>query len=143
MSTIRRMESRDTAAVGDLLTGEGLPTDDTGGSDAAWFVAEENGGVVGTIGLECYPPAGLLRSAAVSPSQRGRGTGRELVAAVVAEARARGLSELLLLTTGAEGYFLKAGFTRIERESIPEAIAGSPQFTQPRCSSAAVMRLPL
>ena len=99
-----------------------------------------DGTIVGTIGLESYPPCGLLRSAAVRPSGRGTGIGAALVDALVREARSRALTELVLLTTTAEGFFRRMGFERVPRETMTGAVLRSRQFTGTRCSSAAVMR---
>ena len=139
---VRRAAPGEMAAIGSILTGSGLPVDDFG-ADITFLAAESAGEIVGTIALEAYPPAGLLRSAAVLPVYRGLGVGALLVDALVREARARSLSELVLLTTTAEKFFTRMGFERIERDSLGGPVLSSGQFAGTRCSSAAVMRMGL
>lgn len=142
MVTVRKAAEADGAVVLGLLAEAGLPTDDFTGGDAVFLVAEEDGAVVGTIALEVYPPAGLLRSAAVRPSHRDRGVGALLVQELMREARSRSLAELVLLATAA-GYFERMGFVRIARESLAGPVLSSRQFTGTTCSTAAVMRIGL
>ena len=70
-------------------------------------------------------PGGLLRSAAVLPAFRERGVGVLLVDALVREARERSISELVLLTTTAEKFFGRLGFSRIERGTLDGPILTS------------------
>ncbi len=110
---------------------------------SSFLLAESGGSIVGTIGLESYPPRGLLRSAAVLPAFRDRGIGVLLVDALVRAARERSISELVLLTTTAEKFFGRLGFSRIERGTLDGPILASPSVHRATCSSAAVMRLAL
>lgn len=141
MVTIRRATDDDDV-LGILGEAE-LPTDDFTEGEMVFLVAEEDGAVVGTIALEVYPPSGLLRSAAVRPTHRGRGVAALLVQELMREARSRSLSELVLLTTTAAGYFERMGFARVSRESLAGQVLSSRQFTGTTCSSAAVMRIGL
>jgi amino-acid N-acetyltransferase len=143
MVTIRRATGADDGAVRGVLLEAGLPTDDFTDGEMVFLVAEDDGAIVGTIALEFYPPAGLLRSAAVRPSHRGRGVGSLLVEALVREARSGVLTELVLLTSTAGEYFRRMGFTRVARESLAGPVLSSRQFTGTTCSSAAVMRIAL
>lgn len=141
--TIRKASDADGGVVLELLREAGLPTDDFTDGEVVFLVAEEEGAVVGTIALEIYRPAGLLRSAAVRPSHRDRGVGALLVQELMREARSKSLAELVLLTTTAGGYFERMGFARIARESLAGPVLASRQFTGTTCSSAAVMRIAL
>jgi len=139
MITIREAGPADLASIGDLLARSGLPDDDIGDGRVEFLVAESDGEIVGTIGLESYPPVGLLRAAAVDTRMRGRGIGRQLVSGLAVRARKTGFTRLVLLTTTAEKFFYDAGFRKIERRSLSGGILGSTQFTGSRCASAAVM----
>jgi amino-acid N-acetyltransferase len=143
MTTIRRATADDDGDVRGILAGANLPADDFSGGEMVFLVAEEDGAIVGTIGLEIYPPAGLLRSAAVKPAHRGRGVAALLVEAVMREARSRSLDEVVLLTPSAEVFFRRMGFTRVPREAITGPVLSSRQFTGATCVSAAVMRYAL
>jgi amino-acid N-acetyltransferase len=143
MVTIRRATDADNGVVRGMLLEADLPTDDFTDGEMVFLVAEEDGVIVGTIGLEFYPPAGLLRSAAVRPSHRGRGIGSLLVEALMREARSGSLTELVLLTSTAEGYFEMLGFTKVARGSLAGTVLSSRQNKGTTCASAIAMRISL
>jgi amino-acid N-acetyltransferase len=143
MVMVRRATAADDVEVRAILGDAGLPTDDFSDGETVLLVAEEDGVIAGVIGLELYPPAGLLRSAVVRPPCRGRGVAALLVEALMREARARSLAEVVLLTPTAEGYFGRMGFTRVARESLSGPVLSSRQFTGTTCASAVVMRISL
>ena len=122
-----------------LLRESGLPLD---GLDqtARIVVARDDGGIVGTAALEMYPDGALLRSVAVATRAQGRGLGHELVEAALRIARDAGMPAVFLLTTTAEHYFPKFGFTPIERQDVPASVRTSLEFTTACPSSATVMR---
>lgn len=82
----------------------------------AYVVARRGGEVVGVAALETHDRAGLLRSVAIAPGERGRGTGIALVGDRLATAWANGLASVYLLTTTAAPLFRRFGFAdRTER----------------------------
>jgi len=112
------------AAVDALARASGLPTE-----------------VVRDAALEAHDRSGLLRTVAVAPGERGRGTGIALVADRLAMARANGLASVYLLTTTAAPLFRRFGFSDADRASAPVALAASPEFAALCPSSATCMRL--
>jgi amino-acid N-acetyltransferase len=98
---------------------------------------------VGVAGLEVCCDNALLRSVAVAPEWRSRGLGRELVTRVIADAEARGIHALYLLTTTAERYFPSFGFATIARDAVPEDIRTTGEFRDACPASATVMARPL
>lgn len=100
--------------------------------DAAVFVAEDDGDVVGYAycAIESYDymslrgPAGVLHDIIVDPGRRRHGVGRRLLAAVVDFVEARGLSQLVLSTAerneAAQHLFASAGFRRTMIEMTRE-----------------------
>lgn len=136
---IRTATAGDLPAVEALLTASGLPL--VGVSEALpdFLVAETEDGLVGIAGLEVCCNNALLRSVAVDPTWRSRGVGRTLVQALIAQATARGINALYLLTTTAEHYFPSFGFTPVARESVPEEIAATQEFREACPASAIVM----
>lgn len=130
-------------AVKGLLAETGLSPLGTDESAGTFFVAEEEGRVIGTIGLECFGNSGLLRSAAVAMSARSRGVGQLLVDAVISHSRAAGLSEIVLLTTTADEWFRRFGFLVAKRSSLQVGLLQSSQLQGGCPSSAVIMRLPL
>jgi amino-acid N-acetyltransferase len=107
----------------------------------AYVVARRDGAVVGVAALEAHDRSGLLRTVAVAPGERGRGTGIALVADRLAMARANGLESVYLLTTTAAPLFRRFGFADVNRASAPIALASSPEFAALCPSSASCMRL--
>lgn len=133
----------DLPAIERLLTANKLPLVGVREGVHEFLVAEHDGSVVGVIGLEIYDDRGLLRSAAVDERERGTGVGAALVQRLIDDARERALSELVLLTTTAERWFPRFGFSRIERDATPEPIKRSAEFRGACPASATVMSLPL
>ncbi len=142
--TIRQATRDDYAAVERLLNAASLPVEGLDPTLDDFFVAEQaDQQVVGTIGLEPYGEAALLRSAAVAPAAQGVGVGEALVNRLSDHARTRGIRELYLLTTTALGYFTRFGFMRIDRADVPPAVRESVEFRESCPASAAAMRKPL
>jgi amino-acid N-acetyltransferase len=112
--------------------------------DGFMVARNAEGRLVGGIGLERHGSVGLLRSAAVSPDAQGGGLGLRLTSALLAAARADGVEEVVLLTTTARDFFgRKFGFEESGRDAYEGALARSPEWNLPRCSSAVLMRLSL
>jgi amino-acid N-acetyltransferase len=102
-----------------------------------------DGQVIGVEGIEVHGDDGLLRSAAVVAGWRGKGVGDALTRDRIEWARRRGLRSLYLLTTTAGDYFPRFGFTRVDRDTAPDAVRRSKEFSECCPSSALVMALPL
>jgi len=140
---IRRAKSSDLSAVESLLTASDLPTDGVRDNFSGFVVADDNGAIAGAIGLEKYGSVALLRSAVVAPDHRGTGVGRKLVEQLLERAEEAGVDELYLLTTTAEKYFPRFGFTRTTRATVPEAVKASAEFRGACPDTAIVMTRPL
>ena len=91
------------------------------------------------VGLELFGEVALLRSLAVASSRRGSGLGSRLVAHAERHARDQGVQSLFLLTTTAEKFFLRRGYTRIPRDEAPAAIKGTREFSGICPASSAFM----
>jgi amino-acid N-acetyltransferase len=140
--TIREATSDDVGPVLALLEAAELPTVGVGQSLRGFLVAESDGTIVGSVGVEhCGHRVALLRSTAVRNDWRGRGVGRRLVGRAIAAADAKGIIALYLLTTTAESYFAELGFVRIERDDAPSSIKATEEFRSGCPASAAVMTL--
>lgn len=141
--TLRSAVDGDLADVERLLVESSLPTTGVAESLGTFIVAESNGGLVGVVGLEICCEFALLRSTAVAPEWRDRGLGRRLVERIIAEAEARGICALYLLTTTAERYFPSFGFAMTTRDVVPPAVQQTAEFQSACPASATVMCLPL
>lgn len=137
---LRSATGADLQSLVGLLEAAALPTAGIPPGLGDFFVAEDRGRIVGAIGLELYGQAGLLRSAVVDAAARGTGIGGVLVCRVLHHARERGITEVFLLTTTAERYFPRFGFTPVAREEVPGAVRTSVEFREACPASAVVMR---
>lgn len=135
---IRNAKNGDLAAVEDLLSASDLPLDGVHENFSNFIVAEDDGEIAGAIGLEEFGSFALLRSAVVSPGYRGRGVGCQLVEQLLANAEETGIEEIYLLTTTAEEYFPRFGFTRTTRSAVPDLVKASVEF-QGACPDTAVV----
>lgn len=142
-ATIRRATPDDWERVAALLTHLSLPLDGARDHIADFRVAERDGTVVGCAAVERYGDAGLLRSVGIDPAEQGHGTGAALVSQTLREASADGVQTIVLLTTTAERYFPRFGFSVVDRESVPEPVRASAEFRGACPASATVMRLDL
>lgn len=138
---IRPARATDFDAVTNLLRGAGLPVEDLAVERMKDFiVATSDGSLAGVIGLEAFQQVGLLRSLVVDPDSRAAGVGRLLVAALEADARRRGLTDLWLLTIDANRYFQALGYLARERHLAPQAIRETAEFSQLCPGTATLMQ---
>ena len=136
--TTRDATDRDWDAIRALLDRHGLPTAGAREHLAHFIVAEDRAGLAGVGGLEVYGRSALLRS--IAAARDGCGIGQVLVEQLMARARALGVTDLVLLTTSAAGYFPRFGFETIARAEVPESLLASREFQGACPSSATVMR---
>lgn len=140
--TLRPADAGDLPAVAALLTDAGLPLD---GLDEhfgpAYVVALQGNDIIGAEGIERYGAAGLLRSAVVSAQWRGHGVGDLLTRDRLAWAADQKLHEVWLLTTTAEAYFPRFGFSRADRAQAPAQLQNSREFKDACPATATAMRL--
>lgn len=128
------------ASIGALLQGNQLPTSDIeAGVEVLLFVAGSAQQPRGVVGIQVFGTVALLRSLAVSTSERGTGLGSALVQHAERQAAALGVSALYLLTTTAESYFAGHGYSTASRREAPAAIASSDQFSSLCPGSSAFM----
>src|SRR5215208_2444543 len=137
---LRSAGPADLPDVLSLLERSSLPTEGVTDNFSHFILAENEGRLVGAVGLELYGGSALLRSAAVEESWRGSGVGRVLVERALDVARQRGIEDVYLLTTTAEHYFPKFGFTCVSRDSVAEGVRSSVEFQSACPASATVMR---
>lgn len=134
----------DLPALETLIRASGLPAEVVRDQfPEAYVVARRDGVVVGVAALEAHDRSALLRTVAVSPEERGRGTGLALIADRLALAWASQLDSVFLLTTTAAPLFRRFGFADGARANVPAALAASPEFASLCPASATCLRLAL
>lgn len=90
-----------------------------------FLVAEaEPGGVCGCVALHIDTERiAEIKALAVASALQGRGVGRALVEAAIAEARRLGLERVFCLTYQ-EGFFARLGFVKVDRARLPDKVWG-------------------
>ena len=87
-----------------------------------YFIAEEKGETAGVVFLRVYSEQlAEIRSLAVSPESQKSGIGRKLVQHALKEAARSGIGEVFALTV-VPGFFVKLGFSILQKERYPEKI---------------------
>jgi amino-acid N-acetyltransferase len=114
------------AALVDRFAGRGeilpRPVEEIYQSVREWVVAERAGQIVGCGALVIlWADMAEIRSLVVAPEAQGMGLGSNLVAALMGQAAALDLPEVIALTRK-PGFFLKLGFRVVPRESLPRKI---------------------
>lgn len=134
---------RDLDSLRDFLRVNQLPADDLKLSDSLYlsYTADSHEELVGSGGLEFYGNKALLRSLAVSQAMRSQSLGKQIVENLMQLVKEKDIKEIYLLTLTAYYFFLKLGFTEINRNDVPEEIKSSTEFSQVCPTSARVMRL--
>jgi amino-acid N-acetyltransferase len=93
----------------------------------------------GIVGIEVYGTVALLRSLVVSEDARSAGLGTALIAHAEDHASSHGVHSLYLLTTTADAFFTRRGYTRIDRTLAPAAIRSTREFAGLCPASSAFM----
>ena len=113
-----------------LLAENALPIADISvSSPFKFFGIRDGGALTAVVGLELYPPFGLLRSLAVRSTFRKRGLARELVSFTESWSATQGVESLFLLTTSAEQLFLGLGYSLASRDKAPSSIQATSQLS--------------
>jgi amino-acid N-acetyltransferase len=143
MADIPPVGEDDLQGLRGLLSEAGLPEDVGEHHSTLLAVARDGAEVIGGVAVEVYEGHGLLRSLVVDPRFRSSGIGTGLVGAAEAAAGSHGLAGLSLLTETAAPFFLRLGYTAVDRDEVPEPVRASSEFTRlcPDTAAAMVKRL--
>ena len=118
----------DARAILDLVRAVHIPPEGIAGTIAYFWVAREAGRIIGTVGLEVYDDLALLRSLAVTPTRQYTGLGRTLTETALAYLTTRQFRAVYLLTTTAEAFFARHGFSLLARDEVPTSVQQSVEF---------------
>jgi len=136
---IKTATAEDRTAVSTLLLDADLLVDDLDPQLSNFFVATDNERIVATGGLEIFEDNALLRSLVVSPEMRGQQLGRKLTETLCQHAQMKQVQHLYLLTETAENFFTARGFERTLRDTAPDTIKQTQQFSGLCPDSATLM----
>lgn len=136
---LRPATSADRFAIEQLLVECDLTTHALPEWIGRFWIAEQDGRIAGTAGIEVYEDGCLLRSVAVRPEWRGTGLGRALVERALESAHEAGAARAYLLTLTAEDWFPRLGFTTVARDDVPAGVRESGEFREACPASAIVM----
>ena len=125
---LRNARADDIPAIEALLATENLPPQGIVDTLETFWVLDEMGTIVGSIGLELYDDVGFIRSVIVETSRRKKGLGERLVQVALAEALDRDLRRVFLFTMKAGHFFASFGFQECELEDFDPAVRASFQY---------------
>lgn len=136
---ITKFLTADKEKVLDLLNGSALPIVDLTDVKMKNFMIakDKDGSIIGVVGVELYQENGLLRSLAVHPAHRKKGLGSRLTRKIESFARTNGVTTLYLLTMTAADFFSKIGYEMTQRDSVPDSIRKTEEFSN-MCPVSAV-----
>lgn len=136
--TVSGVRTEEHQAVKDLLSQCDLVVEDITPEKLHLFLAARKGeDLIGTIGMQKFGEAALLRSLAVAEAYRGKGIGKKLLTSVEKFARILEVKQLWLLTMTAADFFKHFGYGTAERSQAPPPIAATAEF-QHHCPDTAV-----
>jgi N-acetylglutamate synthase-like GNAT family acetyltransferase len=104
-----------------------------------FFFAGPDSSPKGLVGVELHGRHALLRSLVVVERERGQGIAVALVKRVEAHAASHGVQRIFLLTTTAESFFNRRGYTRIDRSLAPPSIQRTREYSDLCPKSSAFM----
>jgi amino-acid N-acetyltransferase len=137
--TIGPARASDLDMVLALLAERHLPDAGLREHASTLIVARHEGRIVGSVALEHYSSGALLRSLAVDSGFEGQGLGSRLTKAALDHAASMDVQAIYLLTTTAESFFPRFGFSRVERGAVPEDVRASVEFATACPANAVAM----
>jgi amino-acid N-acetyltransferase len=127
----------DIPKIQNLLMENSLPYMDLMESKVILIVAVCDQDIIGSIGIEKTGNDGLLRSFAVMDSYKNMGIGLNLYNFLLKLAKEEEIKTLHLLTTTADKYFEKLGFSVKDRSTAPIDIKNTSEFSE-LCPSSSI-----
>jgi len=134
---IQFAKPEDFEEIRDLLKSANLPFEDVENGTGPFLLARNQEKLIGCIGLQICGEDALLRSLAVSESDRNQGLGKTLLQEILEYASRLRLYNIYLLTSTAENFFRKYGFANADRTKAPDAIRETSEFSS-LCPASAI-----
>ncbi|MBA4602945.1 GNAT family N-acetyltransferase [Thermoactinomyces mirandus] len=132
MFVIRQAEKKDLFQIRKLIKEVGLRDRGIEQHLHHFFIAEVpsvNEGkvspMVGVVGMEVYPPYGLLRSFVLERAPWNSKVGMNMIRILLSYAEKMGLSHIFLLAGQSTRFFTQLGFVKTGQDDIPEELRQS------------------
>lgn len=132
MFVIRQAEKKDLFQIRKLLKEVGLSDRGIEEHLHHFFIAElppeKEGGVspmVGMVGMEVYPPYGLIRSFVLERAPWNSKVGVNMIQVIISYAEQMGLDRVYLLAGQSTQFFTRLGFVKTGEEHLPEELRRS------------------
>ena len=125
---IQQATEKDLDVIKKLLDDNNLPTTDIHQDNIQFFIGFIDDKIMSVIGLEKYNNVGLLRSLAVNDLFKNQQVGTRLIRHIFDLCASEHIDKIYLLTTTAEKYFVKFGFTKIERIEAHDILKQTREF---------------
>jgi zinc D-Ala-D-Ala carboxypeptidase len=124
-----------------LLEASHLPSEDlTAAHLEHFFYTGPRASPHAMVGLELFGEDALLRSLVVDAGLRGAGVGSALLSHAEHYAAEHGVATIYLLTTTAEAFFTRLGYTTVARDEAPDTVRRTPEFSDLCPASSAFLR---
>ena len=128
MIDFRFCQQQDVNSVCDLLRSSNLPYKDFDLNKIKVILAIDDDDIIGSIGVELYPPNALLRSFVLRPQYRGKSIGNNMFQYLMSYGSQKGIRDIHLLTDTADSYFISHGFIVANRNDAPSQIRQTSEF---------------
>ncbi|MGA8942642.1 MAG: GNAT family N-acetyltransferase [Thermoactinomyces sp.] len=129
MFVIRQAEKKDLFQIRKLIKEVGLRDRGIEQHLQHFFIAEipsQNKGevspMVGVVGMEVYPPYGLIRSFVLERAPWNSKVGVDMIRELLLYAEKMGLSRIYLLAGQSTRFFTQLGFVKMDQKEIPELL---------------------
>ena len=136
---ITHAQPQDWANIATLLVDNHLPVEGLQEHLDTTLVVRQDDVIIACAALEFYEPYALLRSVCVDSSHQGQGLGHQLTNACLEMAAQHKIDKVFLLTQTAGDFFPRFGFTKIDRDRVPQEIRNSVEFASVCPVSSLVM----
>ncbi len=130
--------NEEKGAVVQLLNESGLPTTDVNEPGVKLFCIINQGEVIVSGGYQLLGNYALIRSLAVKERFKGKYLGELMLKYLLDECSERSVKKVFLLTTTAEAYFVKHGFSTVDCDEVPEIIKQTSEFSS-LCPATAIV----
>lgn len=133
-------QTSDLDSLATILRGCQLPAvDSQSAENHVFFGYYDENTLLACVGVELYGEVALLRSLAVSAPHRNHGIASQMVVHAENFCKSKGVTLVYLLTTNADIYFSKLGYSEVARDQTNDAIKATSQFSAICPRSAKVM----